>query len=667
MSVNTRPIKVLIVDPHDLVHHAYGRMLAQYDRPTEPDAGSTKRLGRANIKYKLVHAHSPEVAKELVKQAVDEHDSFAVVVSEFRFTDKSHNGVSFARDLWQVDPHLQVIIATAEADLDWLGRVSQLPSQDQLILLRKPFTSDELIQLVRALADKWRLTIQVRDHVWSLQTELDRRLEREAQLRQKAEFDPLTRLPNRALILSRMLSVIDRRQSKPESVDALLFLDLDNFKTINDSLGHRAGDDLLNQVANRLRSCVRVRGAADHPEATRSNGEVARLGGDEFVVLLESLRDPSDALKIAQRVVERLCEPYVLDGRPLRVGASVGVAYAADDDLTPDRWLQQADTAMYRAKLRGKRQTAIYDHNMHADIESQLGLEASLREAVSNRELEIYYQPIYDLRHGRIYAVEALLRWIRSDGDAIPPSRFIPIAEELGLINDLGYWTIAEAASQLTNLQAERPELCPDGLVLSVNLSRSQISEADFADRVGALLDDRCFPRQWLKLEVTEEITQENPEETAKRLQELHQAGFGIWMDDFGSGQSSLSFFHQLQIETVKIDRAFVSSFDSNKSHQAIVEAVVRLAHSLDATVVAEGLESFEQVQQLKHLGCDLGQGYYFAPPVPLDQLIELLRLPLDGFTDRPATTPASRAVPAIAAPSHAFPTPIPDLSNPPG
>ena len=610
MSADWCTTRVLIVDDAEIMHEIFCDILAPRVGPvTESPCGP----------FVLSHASDASEALQLASAAAEASEGFAVAFIDFRLGG-STNGVEITKQIWQLDPSVQVVICTAHDDIDWNNAVQNIPYRDRLLLLRKPFHPDEVRQMAVSLSCRWANDQQLSEQLWRLQREVDQRLQAEANLRRIAERDALTKLPNRSVLLDRLSAIIEARRSGRDSIDAVLFLDLDNFKTINDSLGHDAGDVLLNQVANRLRTCVRT-----GDSEKRGRGETVRLGGDEFVILQEQLNQSSDALTVARRVVERIAEPFLIGDRTACVGSSVGIAYVDADVANPNDVLKNADTAMYRAKLSGKGRVAVFDSGMHQDINARLELESALRAALANNELNVLYQPIVDLRSGEIRSAEALLRWNLNDGRVIPPSRFIPLAEEIGLIVDIGYWTIAKAIDQMQEIDQV---LSADGLQfpsLSVNISHIQLAEPEFEIRLAEIVDAKRFPRNRLKLEINEAIAMRRPDATAARLKKLHDAGFGILMDDFGTGHSALSCFHQFNIETVKIDRAFVGSIAHNESHQAIVEAVIQLAHSLRATVIAEGLETSEQIRQLRTLGCDLGQGYYFASPISQPNLLRML------------------------------------------
>jgi diguanylate cyclase (GGDEF)-like protein len=608
MNVRPRTHRILVLDELDKTHELFSSCLTSIDR-----SGFT-----------LSHARRVHDALELVGAAREVGEPFAVA-----FVDGNLNSAcdtsALAGQLWRADPHLQLVLYAERNSSRTLELGFESTKCEQLLLVRKPLDDEVIQQWAETLSERWAANSEMREHLWRLQREIDQRLEAEANLRRMAEHDALTKLPNRSVLLERLAGIL--RNYCPDSPcrDAVLFLDLDNFKTINDTLGHHAGDDLLNQVAERLRSSVR-----NHDTTVRNNCETVRLGGDEFVVLMERLPRAEDAIRAARRIVEQIAEPFRLDDRMVNVGSSIGIAFVDGTVNSPEQLLKNADTAMYRAKLNGKGRVAVFDRGMHDDVSARLELESALRAALDNNEFSVLYQPIIHLATGQMCAVEALLRWTLRDGTTVPPSDFIPLAEEIGLITQIGYWTIEHATRELKSLITQFVNNDSE-LELNVNVSHFQLWDNQFENRLDSILNKTGFPKRLLKLEINESIAMRKPRETAAKLYSLNKLGYGISMDDFGTGQSSLACFYQFPIEMVKIDRTFVGSIAHNHSHRAIVKAVIDLAHSLNTTVVAEGLESIEQVRSLQGLGCDRGQGYHFAAPLTAKQLIELIcsRYPL--------------------------------------
>lgn len=444
--------------------------------------------------------------------------------------------------------------------------------------------------------------------------------------RQAAEtaalHDPLTRLPNRRLFLDRLTVCLQRAERHPGYICALLFLDMDRFKIVNDSLGHDAGDELLIAVAERLRNCIRRVDSVGH--LSSEEDVVARLGGDEFAVLLDGIRDISDAIRVANRIRESLAPPVSLRGKDVSINASVGITTSASHYRTAETMLRDADTAMYSAKASGGG-SIIFDQAMHLQALERLHLESELRQALEQQEFVLYYQPIVSLPGGKIEGFESLLRWRSPYRGFIPPGDFIPLAEETGLIVPLGGWVLHEACCQVQRWR-ERFGQEPF-LQVNVNISARQFLQPDMASLVARSLNDACLEGSCLCLELTEGVAMDDAERTSRMLEDLRRLGVRLSIDDFGTGYSSLNYLHRFPVETLKIDRSFVGNMDQDVRNQNIVRAIISLAHNLRMKVVAEGAETAEQVALLAEMKCDYVQGFYFFHPMPAADIENLLEL----------------------------------------
>ncbi len=432
----------------------------------------------------------------------------------------------------------------------------------------------------------------------------------EEKLAHQAFHDPLTDLPNRSLFLDRVDHALKRAERRGDRV-AVLFMDLDNFKVVNDSLGHEVGDELLIAVAGRLRSCLRPADTA------------ARLGGDEFVVLLEDVEDPEDATRVAVRVGEAIRAPFRAGRHDLFVTTSVGVALGEGDGESAGDLLRNADLAMYRAKDGGKNSYAIFEPLMNEKALKRLGMEAELRRALEKKELRVYYQPKVSIRTGRILAQEALVRWEHPERGLISPAEFVPLAEETGLIIPLGRWVLEQSCRQLGEWQRLYPSDPPLGM--SVNLSAAQFKRPDLGSSVAEVLRQTGLDPHTLILEITESMMVEDVGAALATLKELKSLGIKIAVDDFGTGYSSLSYLKHFPVDFLKIDRSFVAGLGRDPKDEGLVAASIELAHALKLEVVAEGVETEGQLERLRTLGCDMAQGFYFQKPSPEDTVSESL------------------------------------------
>jgi diguanylate cyclase (GGDEF)-like protein/PAS domain S-box-containing protein len=438
-------------------------------------------------------------------------------------------------------------------------------------------------------------------------SDITRRKQAEAQIRQQAHYDPLTGLPNRSLMAERLEHAIVLAQREARML-GLLFVDLDSFKGVNDTLGHVAGDELLQRVAERLHHCV------------RESDTVARFGGDEFVMILETMRHADDAAAVAKKVLASLEAAFNLCDRDVFIGASIGITLYPIDAQDASSMLRNADMAMYRAKAAGRNNYQFYTPSMNAQVQWRVDLERDLRLALERGELHVHYQPIVRLSSAQVVGVEALLRWQHPQRGAVPPETFIPLAEESGLIAPIGYWMLKTACAQVAVWQRSGRDLR-----VNVNLSSRQLSLGLSVEQVLAILEDNALPANQLTLEITESMMLEGASETLAWLQALKAQGVSFAVDDFGTGYSSLSYLKRFPMETLKIDRSFVQGLPDDRGNASLVRAIVAMAHSLELNVVAEGVENVAQSRFLQTLGCRLAQGYLFSQPLCAEAIPPLL------------------------------------------
>lgn len=438
----------------------------------------------------------------------------------------------------------------------------------------------------------------------------DRKLAEEKLFRH-AFYDRLTGLPNRSLLLERMERSLEYAKRHKQYLFAVLFLDFDGFKNVNDSLGHTNGDRLLSAMARRLEA------------ATRTMDTVARLGGDEFVILLEDIEGLHGATHIAERIQRALAIPFTLEGQEIFMSVSIGITLNTVPYEHTEELLRDADTAMYRAKLQGRNRYEVFDRHMHAAAMQRLQMESDLHKGLKQQDFLLHFQPIVDLETSRLTGFEALVRWQRPQRGFTAPGEFLSLAEETGLIVQIDRWVMREACRQLLEWRAKFPDY--EDLTVAVNLSSRQFLRRDFLQFVKSILDETGIPPSYLKMEITESALMENIETVAGVLQELRDIGIRISIDDFGTGYSSLSYLHRLPLNTLKVDRSFVMDMDTKQENQEIVRAIVTLAHNLHMDVVAEGIETPEQLSQCRALACEFAQGHYFSKALNAEDATKLL------------------------------------------
>jgi len=434
-------------------------------------------------------------------------------------------------------------------------------------------------------------------------TDITERKKADEQHRYDAFHDPLTGLPNRALFMDRLQHVITTSQRRPCTPNyAVFFLDMDRFKIINDSLGHTIGDQLLVVVGRKLADCI------------RPGDSIARLGGDEFAILLENISDPAYTVNVAERIREKLALPLDIKGHEVFTSISIGIALGSESYERPEQVLRDADIAMYEAKGRGNASYEIFDTKMHANILDRLQLVADLRGAVDHKELMLYYQPIIDLKTQQMTGFEALVRWNHPTRGLIYPMEFIPLAEEQGLIYQIGSWILHEACRELKLLQVRYPAQPP--LSMSINISSRQFSQQDLAGMLSGFMAETGVDPRTVILEITESMIMENVDVAVDTMKRLRNMGVKLHIDDFGTGHSSLSYLQRFPVSALKIDRSFINKLTANGDNQEIITYMVSLAQSLNIDVIAEGVEMEHQLAKVQNLHCGYGQGFLFAHPM---------------------------------------------------
>jgi len=503
---------------------------------------------------------------------------------------------------------LPILIFTGADDLESIDRAYESEATD---FMEKPVSWTIFRRRIRYLVRGGRARAQLRNMV--------------DQVRSLAYYDSLTGLPNRLLYKEYLTKVLARARRTRELV-AVVFLDVDHFKRINDTLGHDVGDEVIREAARRMQDSLREGDTVSRLGIEEGIADLARVGGDEFYLLVPQLASNSDAAKIATRLLGAFDEPFRLGSRDVAITASIGIAVFPDDGRDADVLLKHADTAMYRAKDEGRAQYQFFDKAMGTAASRRLELEHCLRTALERDELSLFYQPIIDTKSGSVVGTEALLRWQHPELGMVSPVEFIPVAEECGAIVSLGEWVLETACRQV---RAWRDRGL--GLWVSVNLSARQIRDRSFVETVGRVLAENTLDPSCLVLELTESILMHREEESIALLAELKSLGVGLSIDDFGTGYSSLSYLKHFPLDNLKIDRSFVKGIPDDRDDVAITGAIIALAHSLGLKVTAEGVETQEHLESLCAYGCDEIQGYLYSPPIPPEALEEYLQTFGDG------------------------------------
>ncbi len=466
-------------------------------------------------------------------------------------------------------------------------------------------SSDEIGVLTRGF-NKMLSHIQVNDE--KLAHELTERYKAEKHLDKLAYYDVITGIPNRHSFQQKLEQAIEAAL-KTNKLMALLFLDLDNFKTVNDTLGHKTGDLLLKQASSRLSNVV------------RQSDYICRIGGDEFAIIIEHINDIEDVSTVTKKCIECLSNPFVFDGKNFFIGVSIGLSVCPDDAVTANDLLVNADMAMYEAKLNGKNNYQYFNKEMNVVHNNKYQLESDLRHAIELGQLELYYQPQVDMRSGELSGVEALMRWNHPERGMVAPDEFIPVAEETGLILQLGEWLLHTACHHAKKIE----DSALKGISVALNISGMQIHEEDFIDTVWSALKESKATRNYLEFEITESILMDNSELVSRNINQLNSLGMHLAIDDFGTGFSSMGYLKSFPISKLKIDKSFISGLPHSDKDTAITQAVIAMSHSLNIKVVAEGVEHDSQVDLLREFNCDLLQGYYYAKPMPFDDLFKLV------------------------------------------
>lgn len=610
--------RVLVIDDQPEIHADFRKILVPPTTSSGLQAAKNALFGDAPSEpafplFELECASQGQEGVRIARAAADERP-FQLAFVDMRMP-PGWDGLETIRRLWEADPRLQIVLCTAFSDraLDEVTR--DLGHADKLLVLKKPFEPIEVQQMALALSEKWRAERDAkieRDHLERIVQERTRSAEH------AALHDRLTSLPNRVFTMDRIAGCLELARRDPTRHFSVLFIDIDGFKHVNDTLGHAAGDQLLVLIAERMRHTLRAHDSLAGPLTA------ARLGGDEFLVVAEGLRRGSDAARIADRLIQAIAEPFDIDSQRIQVSASIGIATSDRVHRSAGRMLREADIAMYRAKQRGRNRFVLFDEDMDREVSARVRLEIALREAVAQDALSLAYQPVLRLRDGGLVGFEALVRWTHPTLGVVSAVDLINAAEETGLIQQLGLQLLRRGCRQLAAWHREIPGAAD--LRLMLNLSRRQLVDAEFALRVADEIRLSGVDASKLGLEITETAVVHDLPGAVAVLHRLRELGTRILLDDFGSGYTAISHLDAMPIDAIKIERAFVSGAHREPRRGAMLRALVALAGAYELDVVAEGIETVEERDFVLSLGIERGQGWLYAPAVPPEQAETLIR-----------------------------------------
>jgi diguanylate cyclase len=616
--------RVIIIDDNEAIHADFRKILEE-ERDGRDELLAVERalFGEeiapppARPMFEIDTALQGQAGVACVRRSLEEGRPYALAFVDMRMP-PGWDGLETIERLWAIDPNVQVVICSAHSDYDWIEVIRRLNYSDKLLVIKKPFEAIEVLQCANALTRKWDNEGILRREIQTLEDVVETRTKgleaANQQLRHLASHDALTGLPNRLLLDDRLTQAAAHADRDGQPF-ALAMFDLDRFKVVNDSLGHHAGDELLKEVARRLNGVA------------RNTDTVARVGGDEFVMLLDRIGERDIAEQIARRAVEALQAPINLMGVDIRTSASIGIAVYPQDGKSVEALRANADAAMYCAKQRGRNNIQCFAPGMNSVTQERVKLESALHAAVGLRQFELHYQPKVDTTTGTIRGAEALVRWRHPELGLVLPGEFIPMAEECGLIDSIGAWVLHEACREARSWQHDGSQ----PMRVAVNLSAFQFRHGNLLQMIRDALHEADLDPRCLEVEITESALMSDPEQSVGILEQLSRMGVVVSVDDFGTGYSSMSYLRRFPIDKLKIDRGFISELMSCPDDLSIVTAIISLAHSLHLKVVAEGVETAEQRELLKNLGCDQYQGYCFSPAVPSEEFTVLLQRSRDS------------------------------------
>ncbi|SDR41434.1 diguanylate cyclase (GGDEF) domain-containing protein [Pseudomonas grimontii] len=605
--------RILIVDDTTSIHQDFRKILCA-DADGEPSLDTLEQtlFGTTTVArqaFILDSAYQGQEALDLVNRALAANAPYAMAFIDMRMP-PGWDGLQTIEQLWNVDPNLQIALCTAYSDYSFEAIEARLKYNDQLLILKKPFDHLEIRQMASALTWKWQLAQDAALKVIGLERTIEERVQELLKVSHLLQYDALTELPNSTLLGDRLTQAIALGRRHDTQL-AVMFIGLDRFKRINNALGYPVGDEVLQQVSQSLVAAV------------RESDSVFRYGSDEFVILLNDVLHPQQTQHIAQKILQAISATRHVAGHDLSVTASLGISIYPNDSSTAVELIKHAETAMHTTKERSPDDFSFYTEDMNLRAQHQQNLESAIRQALEHNEFALHYQPKLDLKTGRILGAEALIRWFQPRSGWVHPADFIPVAEDSGLIVPLTQWVLRHACEQA---QAWRTMgLAP--LRISVNISAIDFRQREFVDNLAAILKQTGLPPNQLELEITESVLMQNVDETVDILNRIKAMGVRLALDDFGTGYSSLSYLRRFPIDVLKIDQSFVRGLHENSQDAQLISAIIGMGKSLELNIIAEGVETVEQLNFLRSQQCEEGQGFLFSKAIPAKDFAQLLQV----------------------------------------
>lgn len=605
--------RILIVDDVTSIHLDFRKILCA-DADAEPSLDTLEQtlFGTTTVArqaFILDSAYQGQEALDLVNRALATNTPYAMAFIDMRMP-PGWDGLQTIEQLWNVDPNLQIALCTAYSDYSFEAIEARLKYNDQLLILKKPFDHLEIRQMASALTWKWQLAQDAALKVIGLERTIEERVQELLKVSHLLQYDALTELPNSTLLGDRLTQAIALGRRHDTQL-AVMFIGLDRFKRINNALGYPVGDEVLQQVSQSLVAAV------------RESDSVFRYGSDEFVILLNDVQHPQQTQHIAQKVLQAISVTRHVAGHDLSVTASLGISIYPNDSSTAVELIKHAETAMHTTKERGPDDLSFYTEDMNLRARHQQNLESAIRQALEHDEFALHYQPKLDLKTGRILGAEALIRWFQPRSGWVHPADFIPVAEDSGLIVPLTQWVLRHACEQAQDWRTMG--LAP--LRISVNISAIDFRQREFVDNLAAILKQTGLPPNQLELEITESVLMQNVDDTVDILNRIKAMGVRLALDDFGTGYSSLSYLRRFPIDVLKIDQSFVRGLHENSQDAQLISAIIGMGKSLELNIIAEGVETVEQLNFLRAQHCEEGQGFLFSKAVPAKDFAQLLQV----------------------------------------